>query len=261
VNRSLAQIGKHNYHRLLLLFLIFGACSLIYYFGEIVDMGGWTNLQLEFLYAPHDIQRLLFLIPIAYAYYFFGFKATLTVTAASVIVFLPRAIFISPFQNALPRALFFAAAPLLAYPFIKPRQHNTNCAFKADPLVATKKNGLVEIPIDSNEEVFSAGEVDVDLTKRLVRRHGQIVKLTPTEYRLLECLVRNGGKVMTTTELLHECWGPEFGKESEYVRNFISQLRFKLENDPSNPSLIVTEPRFGYRFLTPEEIGNNHSSH
>jgi DNA-binding winged helix-turn-helix (wHTH) protein len=261
MNRCLELIKKHNFYQCVFLFLIFGACSLLYYFGQIVDLEGWTNLRWEFLYGPHDIERLLFLVPLAYAYYFFGFRVMLTVTAASIIVFLPRAIFISPYPDALPRALFFAMAPVFVYPLVKKSQRSVPQEYKQEEaLDATKNNLVTVIPGNGNGKVFSAGEVDVDFTKRLVRRHGQIVKLTPTEYKLLECLVRNSGKVMTTTELLHECWGPEFGQESEYVRNFISQLRFKIEDDPSNPRLILTEPRFGYRFLDPEEPGNNHSA-
>ena len=100
--------------------------------------------------------------------------------------------------------------------------------------------------------VFAAGDLEVDLSKRLVKRQGQIVKLTRTEYELLAYLVSNCGKVLTHRELLHNVWGPEYGEESEYVRTFITQLRRKIEDDPSNPRFIVTEPRVGYRFVKPE---------
>lgn len=100
--------------------------------------------------------------------------------------------------------------------------------------------------------VFTAGELEVDLSKRVVKRKGQIVKLTRTEYELLAYLVSNCGKVLTHRELLHNVWGPEYGEEIEYVRTFITQLRRKIENDPSNPQFIVTEPRIGYRFVKPE---------
>ena len=100
--------------------------------------------------------------------------------------------------------------------------------------------------------VFTAGDLEVDLSKRLVKRRGQIVKLTRTEYELLAYLVSNCGKIFTHAELLHNVWGPEYGKEREYVRVFIGQLRRKIEDDPSNPRFIVTEPRIGYRFVKPE---------
>ena len=100
--------------------------------------------------------------------------------------------------------------------------------------------------------VFTAGDLEVDLSTRVARRRGQIVKLTRTEYELLAYLVSNCGKVLTHRELLHNVWGPEYGEEREYVRVFIGQLRRKIEDDPSNPRFIVTEPGIGYRFVKPE---------
>ena len=100
--------------------------------------------------------------------------------------------------------------------------------------------------------VFTAGDLEVDFSKHVVKRRGQIVKLTRTEYELLAYLVSNCGKVLTHKELLHSVWGPEYGEESEYVRVFIRQLRNKIEDDPSNPKFIVTEPRIGYRFVKPD---------
>lgn len=97
-------------------------------------------------------------------------------------------------------------------------------------------------------QVFTSGDLEVDLSKRIVRRRGQIVKLTRTEYELLSCLVRNNGKLMKHEELLRSVWGPEYGQETEYLRTFIRQLRGKIEDDPSNPRFIQTEPGFGYRF-------------
>ncbi|MBL7119234.1 MAG: response regulator transcription factor [Dehalococcoidia bacterium] len=100
--------------------------------------------------------------------------------------------------------------------------------------------------------VFSAGGLEVDFSKQLVKRRGEIVRLTRTEYELLAYLVSHCGKVLTHRELLHNVWGPEYGEESEYVRTFIRQLRRKIEDDPSNPRFIVTEPRIGYRFVKPD---------
>jgi len=100
--------------------------------------------------------------------------------------------------------------------------------------------------------LFTAGDLEVDLSKRLVRRRGQLVKLTQSEYELLVHLVSNCGKVLTHAELLHKVWGPEYGAEREYIRVFVGQLRRKIEDDPSNPRFIVTVPRMGYRFVKPE---------
>jgi len=100
--------------------------------------------------------------------------------------------------------------------------------------------------------VFTGADLEVDFSKRVVKRRGQIVKLTRTEYELLAYLVSNRERVLTHKEILHNVWGPEYAEESEYVRVFIRQLRSKIEEDPSNPRFIVTEPRVGYRFVTPD---------
>lgn len=109
----------------------------------------------------------------------------------------------------------------------------------------TSGTGAVAAP------VITVDDLEVDLSKHVVKRHGKIVKLTRTEYELLAFLVNNCGKVITHKELLHNVWGPEYGEESEYVRVFINQLRRKIEDDPSNPRFILTEPRIGYRFAKP----------
>jgi len=100
--------------------------------------------------------------------------------------------------------------------------------------------------------VFTAGDLEVDLAKRVVKLRGKVVKLTRTEYELLAYLVNNHGKVLTHRELLNNVWGPEYGDEAEYVRVFVNQLRHKIEDDPSNPQYILTEPRVGYRFVKPD---------
>ncbi len=100
--------------------------------------------------------------------------------------------------------------------------------------------------------VFTAGDLEVDLSRRVARRRGQILKLTRTEYELLAYLIANSGKVLTHKELLHNVWGPEYGEEREYVRVFIAQLRRKIEDDVATPRFILTEPRIGYRFALPE---------
>ena len=107
-------------------------------------------------------------------------------------------------------------------------------------------SGAVETP------TFTCHDLEVDFSNRLVRRRSQVVKMTPTEYELLVFLVSNVGKVLTHKQILHNVWGPEYGEESEYVRVFMRQLRSKIEDDPSNPRYIVTEPRIGYRFVKPD---------
>ena len=104
----------------------------------------------------------------------------------------------------------------------------------------------------TSASVFTARDLEVDLSQHVVKRRGEIIKLTRTEYELLAYLVSHHGKVLTHKELLHNVWGPEYGEESEYVRVFINQLRRKIEDDPSNPQFVLTEPRIGYRFVKPE---------
>jgi len=124
---------------------------------------------------------------------------------------------------------------------------------------SSRNNNIGEEKI-IEDVVFTTGELEVNLSKRLVKRRGQIVKLTPKEYELLACLVSNNGKVMHHNELLKIVWGEEYGQEREYIRNYIRQLRQKIEGDPSNPHYIITESHFGYRFIESEGMPNNHPS-
>jgi len=100
--------------------------------------------------------------------------------------------------------------------------------------------------------VFTAGELSVDLARRLVKRKGEEVRLSPKEYDLLRVLVANAGKVMTHRQLLGEVWGPAHAEDAQYLRVFVRSLRHKLEADPARPSLILTEPGVGYRLKEPE---------
>ncbi|HLZ24726.1 MAG TPA: response regulator transcription factor [Ktedonobacterales bacterium] len=95
------------------------------------------------------------------------------------------------------------------------------------------------------------GDLEIDLAGHVVRLWGTPVRLTPTEFALLEQLVINAGKVLTHRLLLQRVWGAEYGAETEYVRVYINRLRQKLEDDPASPRFIVTEPGVGYRFMAP----------
>ncbi|MFF8386162.1 response regulator [Streptomyces kanasensis] len=88
----------------------------------------------------------------------------------------------------------------------------------------------------------------VDLAAKKVNRGGADVRLTPTEWHLLEVLVRNAGRLVSQKQLLQEVWGPSYGTETNYLRVYMAQLRRKLEADPSHPRHFVTEPGMGYRF-------------
>jgi len=94
---------------------------------------------------------------------------------------------------------------------------------------------------------FVLGDLKVDLMRRHVYLNGGEIHLTPIEYRLLGVLVRNAGKVMTHRQLLREVWGPNHSEDSHYLRIYMAQLRHKLERDPAQPRLLLTEAGVGYR--------------
>lgn len=97
------------------------------------------------------------------------------------------------------------------------------------------------------EPVFTLDTLTVDLAKREVRRDGEEVHLTPTEYRLLGTLIKHAGKVVTHRQLLKEVWGPPYVEHTQYLRVFMAQLRQKLESDPAKPRYLLNEPGVGYR--------------
>lgn len=105
------------------------------------------------------------------------------------------------------------------------------------------------------DALFTLGNLEVDLAARVVRRRGAEVKLTPTEYALLRLFVVHRGKVLTHRQLLMDVWGPKAGSQTHYLRVHIAHLREKVEDDPSQPSLILTEPAIGYRLVEPAGTG------
>lgn len=94
-----------------------------------------------------------------------------------------------------------------------------------------------------------SGGVEIDLAARAVRRDGAGVRLTATQWRLLEVLARHAGKVVSSGQLLREVWGPSHVEHGHYLRIYIMQLRQKLERDPTQPAFLLTEPGLGYRLL------------
>ncbi|MEV6581605.1 response regulator [Streptomyces sp. NPDC051582] len=99
-----------------------------------------------------------------------------------------------------------------------------------------------------DEVIVETDGFTVDLAAKKAVREGRDVRLTPTEWHLLEVLVRNGGKLVSQKQLLQEVWGPSYGTETNYLRVYMAQLRRKLEADPSHPRHFITEPGMGYRF-------------
>ena len=121
--------------------------------------------------------------------------------------------------------------------------------FGMDELQARIRAVLRRSPAAATQpSALTFGSIEIDLAKRLVRKDGAALHLTPTEYQLLEALVTHPGKLLTHRWLLSRVWGGSYGEESHYVRVYVAQLRRKLEEDASRPRWILTEPGLGYRW-------------
>jgi two-component system KDP operon response regulator KdpE len=108
-------------------------------------------------------------------------------------------------------------------------------------------------PLPGERGTIRFGAIGVDLQNRLVTRGGQAVHLTPTEFRLLRMLLNHAGRVVTNPHLLREVWGPSHAEDGHYLRVYMSHLRQKLEDDPTQPKHLLTETAVGYRLvLTPD---------
>jgi len=116
-----------------------------------------------------------------------------------------------------------------------------------DELLARIRAAVRRVP--EPERVVEAGELRIDLDARRVSVAGEAVRLTPTEWRILDALVSRPGRLVPQGELLRTVWGPAYEKETNYLRVYLSTLRRKLEADPSRPRHLVTEPGMGYRFV------------
>ena len=121
--------------------------------------------------------------------------------------------------------------------------------FGMDELLARLRAAVRRASPAPDEPVVTTEHFTVDLAaKRVIRNGAGDVSLTPTEWQLLEVLVRNRGRLVTQRQLLQEIWGPAYETERNYLRVYIAQLRRKLEPEPSRPRHLLTEPGMGYRF-------------
>jgi two-component system KDP operon response regulator KdpE len=121
--------------------------------------------------------------------------------------------------------------------------------FGADELMARLRAALRHrLAQQGAERTFASGDLSVDLVRRLVRRGPEDVRLSPKEYDILEQLVIHAGKVLTHKHLLREVWRDE-AVDPQYLRVYVSQLRHKIEADPSSPRHVLTEPGVGYRLV------------
>jgi two-component system KDP operon response regulator KdpE len=120
--------------------------------------------------------------------------------------------------------------------------------FGIDELLARVRAAVRRATPAVEEPVVHTDAFTVDLVAKRVTRDGADVRLTPTEWHVLEVLVRNPGKLVPHRQLLQEVWGPRYESETNYLRVYLAQLRAKLEPDPARPRHLLTEPGMGYRF-------------
>jgi two-component system, OmpR family, KDP operon response regulator KdpE len=120
--------------------------------------------------------------------------------------------------------------------------------FGVDELMARLRAAVRRAATVPENGPIDAGELTIDLTAKIIRRSGEEVHLTPTEWSVLDLLVRNRGRLVGRKQLLREIWGPAERKDTSYLRVYMAQLRRKLERDPAHPQYLITEAGMGYRF-------------
>lgn len=135
--------------------------------------------------------------------------------------------------------------------------------FGSDELMARVRVCLRRTQSPDNDGLHQAevlisedGYLSMDLARRQVKAGTNEVRLTPTEFELLKHLMLSSGRVLTHRNLLRSVWGPEYGEESDYLRVYVRQLRLKVEETPSHPRYIITEPGIGYVFRGQVKAGN-----
>ncbi|HEY4268909.1 MAG TPA: response regulator transcription factor [Galbitalea sp.] len=127
--------------------------------------------------------------------------------------------------------------------------------FAADELLARIRALSRRTPAATDVPLVIFGDVTVDLAAHIVTRAGTPVRLTPTEWRMLEVLLRNHDRLVSRETLLHDVWGPQYTTDTGYLRLYLAQLRKKLEPVPSSPRYFITEAGMGYRFASDETEG------
>ncbi len=120
--------------------------------------------------------------------------------------------------------------------------------FRTGELLARIRAAIRDNIPGEQKNTITVKDLIIDLSNRTVKKNGETVKLSATEFSLLSLLATNSGKVLTHHYLLHGIWGPGFIQQSQYLRVYIAQLRKKIEEDPNRPFFIVTESGIGYRF-------------
>lgn len=120
--------------------------------------------------------------------------------------------------------------------------------FRSGELLARIRAAIRSDYKKDDVSVFEIGSLEIDLVNHIVKRKGEILKLTSTEYSLLTLFAKNQGRVLTHQYILKEIWGYGYVEQTQYLRVFVAQLRKKIEENPSKPTLIITESGIGYRF-------------
>lgn len=120
--------------------------------------------------------------------------------------------------------------------------------FRSGELVARIRAAIRLSEEKNGTPLMELGSLTIDMLNHVVRKNGEIVKLTSTEYSLLTLLARNCGRVLTHQFILKEIWGYGYLEQTQYLRVFVAQLRKKIEDDPASPVLLITESGIGYRF-------------
>ncbi|MBE0673136.1 MAG: response regulator [Bacteroidales bacterium] len=121
--------------------------------------------------------------------------------------------------------------------------------FRTGELLARIRAAIRSSETRADTSVMTFGSLTIDMVSHTVRKNGELVKLTATEFSLLSLLAKNSGRVLTHQYILKEVWGFGYVEQTHYLRVFIAQLRKKIEDNPAVPSLIITESGIGYRFL------------
>jgi two-component system, OmpR family, KDP operon response regulator KdpE len=121
--------------------------------------------------------------------------------------------------------------------------------FRTGELLARIRSALRTAVMEEGDTVLHFRELEIDFMARTVKKNGEFVKLTSTEYNLFALFVKNEGKVLTHQFLLRAIWGPGYINQSQYLRVFIAQIRKKIEQDANRPEYLLTESGVGYRFI------------
>jgi two-component system KDP operon response regulator KdpE len=123
--------------------------------------------------------------------------------------------------------------------------------FGMDELFARLRAAVRRAVIPEAGAILETPDFCIDFARKEVRREGELIRLTPTQWHIVEVLVREANRLVTYEQILREVWGPTYGKETNYLRVFMTQIRQKLEPEPSRPRYFITEPGIGFRFDKP----------